>query len=121
MILAALEAGLKFLDFFSVSLRSSRILRPSLVDARLLTPGPDNNSRILETDSRGPETEAGGLEIELRVHRIPDTVEPGLQKMPRSLVAPHKEGQLILLGSCWRTWKKSVLRLGKVCRSIFSD
>ena len=49
--------------------------------------------RIPETDSRHPETEIGSLEIVLRVRMILDTLETGLHKMPRSLVAPHKEAQ----------------------------
>ena len=42
--------------------------------------------------TRGLETETGSFEIELRGHRIQDTLETGLQIIPRSLVAPHKEG-----------------------------
>ena len=38
-----------------------------------------NNSSILETDSRDPGTETGSLETELRVHRIHDSLEVGLQ------------------------------------------
>ena len=41
----------------------------------------------LKPDSRDPETETGTLEIEKNVHRIHDTLETGLQRMPRSLVA----------------------------------
>ena len=44
----------------------------------------DSNPRIHETDSRGPETETESLETELRVHRIHDTLETGLQSVPRS-------------------------------------
>ena len=44
----------------------------------------------LKPDSRDPETETGKLEIEKRVHRIHDTLETGLQRMPRSLVAPTR-------------------------------
>ena len=50
----------------------------------------NNNSRILETCSRDPETETGGLETEKRVHRVHGTLETGLQMMPRSLMAPTK-------------------------------
>ena len=32
---------------------------------------------------------SGSLEIELGVHRIHDTLETGLQTIPRSLVPPH--------------------------------
>ena len=55
--------------------------------------GPSNKqSRIPETNSRDLETETGSLETEKRVHKIHDTLGTGLQMMPRSLVAPHKEG-----------------------------
>ena len=55
------------------------------------SPGPSiNNSRILETDSRDPETEIGSLETETRVHRIHDTLETGLQRIVRSSVAPAR-------------------------------
>ena len=35
----------------------------------------NNNSRILETDSRGPETELADLETELASHRTHGTLE----------------------------------------------
>ena len=48
--------------------RSSEILRPRAVEGKKPNPGLTNNTfRIAETDSRGPVTEPGGLEIELRV------------------------------------------------------
>ena len=40
--------------------------------------------------SRDPETENGDFETEKRVHRIYDTLETGLQMIPRSLVAPTR-------------------------------
>ena len=46
----------------------------------------------LQSGSRDPETEIGCLETELKVHRIQDKKETGLQIILRSLVAPHKEG-----------------------------
>ena len=51
-------------------------------------PGPTyyNDSRIPETDSRDPENETWSLEIDLRVYRKHDTLETGLQIIPRSLV-----------------------------------
>ena len=56
-------------------------------------PGPNyQHSKISETHLRGSETETGILETELRVHRIHDTLEQGLQIIPRSLVASHDEG-----------------------------
>ena len=40
------------------------------------SPGPSkNNSKILETDSRDPETETGSLKTDLRVHGIHGTLE----------------------------------------------
>ena len=54
-------------------------------------PGLGNNkSRIRETDSRDPETEIANLEIELRVCRIHDTMEAGLQIICCSLVDPTR-------------------------------
>ena len=45
------------------------------------TPGNRNtNYRIPETDSRGPETEPGALEIELKVHRLFDALEHRITK-----------------------------------------
>ena len=44
----------------------------------------------LKPASRDPETEAGSLETEKRVHRIHDRLETGLQIIPRSLVAPTR-------------------------------
>ena len=59
--------------------------------------GPSNgNSRIPQTDFIDPETETGSPEIELRVHGIHDALEEGLQRMFRSLVAPHKGSQRII-------------------------
>ena len=55
-----------------------------------------HNSRILETESRDPETETGSLEIEYRVHRIHGTLEMGLYMMRRSLVAPTR-GLVVLI------------------------
>ena len=46
----------------------------------------------LKPDSRDPETETGNLETEKRVHRIHGTLETGLHRMLRSLVAPDKQG-----------------------------
>ena len=61
---------------------------PDLVGGNLFIPGhSNNNSRISETDSSDPETETGNLETEKRVHRIHGTLETGLQRMLRSLVA----------------------------------
>ena len=55
------------------------------------SPGPsDKQSRILEHDSRDPETEIGSFEIKKGVHRIHDTLETGLHMMLRSLVAPTR-------------------------------
>ena len=45
----------------------------------------------LETEPRGPETEAGGLETKFRVHKMHGTKLTGLRMILRSLVAPHKE------------------------------
>ena len=42
----------------------------------------------LKPDSGDPETETGSLETEKRVHRIHGTLETGLHRNPRSLVAP---------------------------------
>ena len=44
----------------------------------------------LKPDSRDPETETGNPENEKRVHRIHDTLETGLQRILRSLVAPSR-------------------------------
>ena len=44
----------------------------------------------LKPDFRDPETETGNLETEKRVHRIHDTLETGLHRIPRSLVAPTR-------------------------------
>ena len=44
----------------------------------------------LKPESRDPETETGNLETEKRVHRIHGTLEPGLDMIPRSLVAPTR-------------------------------
>ena len=49
-----------------------------------------NNPGSLKRDSRDPETETGNLETEKRVHRIHDSLETGLQRMPRSLVVPSR-------------------------------
>ena len=46
--------------------------------------------QFLKPDSRDPATEIGNLETEKRVHRIHDTLETGLQIIPRSLVAPTR-------------------------------
>ena len=55
--------------------------------------GPsNNNSWIPETDSKDPETETGILETEKRVRRIHGTLETGLQRMLRSLVASTRGG-----------------------------
>ena len=50
----------------------------------------NNDSRILETDSRDPDIEIGILEAEKKVHEIHGTLETGLQIMLRSLVAPSR-------------------------------
>ena len=47
-------------------------------------------SRILETDSRDLETEIGNLETEKREYMRHDTLETGLHRIPRSLVAPTR-------------------------------
>ena len=44
----------------------------------------------LRPDSRDPETETGDLETEKRAQRIHGTLETGLQRIPRSLVAPTR-------------------------------
>ena len=49
-----------------------------------------NNPGSLEPDSGDPETQTGNLETEKRVHSIHGTLETGLQRMPRSLVAPSR-------------------------------
>ena len=50
----------------------------------------NTNPGSLKPDSRDPETETGNLETEKRVHRIHDTLETGLHRIPRSLVAPSR-------------------------------
>ena len=52
----------------------------------------NTNPGSLKPDSRDPETETGNLETEKRVRRIHGTLEKGVQIMPRSLVAPDKQG-----------------------------
>ena len=49
-----------------------------------------NNPGFLKPDFRDPETETGSLETEKRVHRIQGTLETGLHRMLRSLVAPSR-------------------------------
>ena len=44
----------------------------------------------LKPDSGDPETETGNLETEKRAHRIHDTLETGLHRIPRSLMAPSR-------------------------------
>ena len=69
---------------------SPQILRPARLVVTGLSSGPsNNNSGIPEADSRDLETETGSLETELRAHGIHDTLETGLSRMPRSLVAPR--------------------------------
>ncbi len=50
------------------------------------------NHRIPESDSMEPETEHGSFESDLRVQED-DTLETGLQRMPRRLVALTWRGQ----------------------------
>ena len=72
------------------TLEHSQSLRPRQVDARLLIPGPHYSmSAVPEPDSRAPDTEPESLETELRVHKIHDTLETGLQRILRSLVVTH--------------------------------
>ena len=47
-------------------------------------------SGSLNPDSGNPETETGSLETEKRVHRMHGTLETGLQRILRSLVAPPR-------------------------------
>ena len=96
MFLEASETGWKF-DVFSqlITLRQPQISGPFWGKVNALLPGLHySNSRIHETESRGPETEPGNLETDLTVHRIHDTLQTGLQRVLRSLVAPRKEGSL---------------------------
>ena len=51
-----------------------------------------SNTRINETDSRDAQAETAGFEIELRVHRIHDTLETGLQMVPCSLATQGHAG-----------------------------
>ena len=90
MTFVALETGLKF-DYFLVDPGvtpdpAPRQVGGKCVDPRALVkiiPGS------LKPDSRDPETETGNLETEKRVHRIHGTLQTGLHRMPRSLVAPQ--------------------------------
>ena len=50
-----------------------------------------NNSRIPETESRGPETDTGSLETELRVHRTHGTLERRITKRDSQPGGPSKE------------------------------
>ena len=52
----------------------------------------------MKPESRDPETEAGSLEIEKRVHRIHGTLEMGLHKDP-SQHGGHKGGPVDLVNS----------------------
>ena len=96
MTFDSLEKGLIFDDFSKLpwdSPRTPQTLRLSLRVANCFKPRLRNKGpSILETDSRSPEREPGGLGTELGVYRIHDTQETELQMMPRSLVAPHNEG-----------------------------
>ena len=65
-------------------------------DARLCIPGLNyNNSRIRETDSRDPETEAGSLETELIVHRIHATLDYMITGCPSQPCDPSAD-ELVL-------------------------
>ena len=113
MTFVSLEVGLKFDDFSMGFWAHPRSCDRAWWKANVWFLGSsNNNSRIPATDSRVPETEAENLEIELRVHRIHDTLESGLRMIPRSLMAPtrgagglHKfDGAAIQQYSNFLTW-----------------
>ena len=63
------------------------------VNSRLLIPGAKyNNSSIPETDARGPETQPGSLETELRVHtcRMQETLEHRITEDASQLGGPSQ-------------------------------
>ena len=84
----ALGDRLEIQWIFMSTLGRPQILRPSWLRVSGFIPGRTyKNSRIPETNSKALETETGSLETEFAVHRIHDTLELGLQRMPRTLVA----------------------------------
>ena len=66
-----------------------------------------NNSRVLETHSRDPESELGRLEIEQSVHRIYETLEHRITDDASQLGGPVDEGQF-MEGSLKQTCGKGV-------------
>ena len=66
-----------------------------LVDGKLVHPQSlvTTMRGFLKPTPRGPETETGDLEIELRVHSIYGTLAAGLQRMLRSMVAPTRRAR----------------------------
>ena len=72
---------------------SYQILSPSWWVVDVLLPGSNcEHSRILETDSRGIETEPGSLETELREHRIHGTLGHRITDDASQLGGPSQGG-----------------------------
>ena len=102
MTFVALETGLKFEDSSCWFRGHPRSKAPASLRQICSSPGPsNNNSRIPETDSRGPETETGSLEIEKRVHRIHLALETGSHKDAPQPGYLHKGGRRI----CYENWR----------------
>ena len=100
MTLAALDTRLKFTDFSGL----------------LFILGPNyNNSKISETDCRGPETEIGGLEPELRVFGIHDTLDYRITGCPSQPDGPSRGGAG---GFIWKCTKMALL-IVKAIRVLF--
>ena len=77
------------------SLGHHQILAIRLVAGQLLILGLNySNSTVSETDFRGPETDSGSIETDLRVYRTHDTLEPWITddpSQPGGLCTAHDE------------------------------